>query len=109
MPSTVLAVSETGQATLLDQSLSVERTQSPTFSHGTLLGSFVFPSRDATFVTLSARTGFASNSAILVNIFSNQSAVTVSSILVGDDLHPLGDATLQHPHTVVGVCCRRLP
>lgn len=103
MPSTVLAVSETGQATLLDQSLSVERTQSPTSSRGKLLGSFVFPSRDASFVTLSARTGFSSNSAILVNIFSNRSTVTISSILVGDDLHPLGDATLEHPQTVVGV------
>ena len=105
MPSTVLAVSETGQATLLDQSLSVERAQSPASPHGKLLGSFVFPSRDASFVAFSARTGFSSNSAILVNIFSNESTITISSILVGDNLNVLGDATSPHPHTKVGVCC----
>ena len=107
MLSTVLAVSETGEATLLDQSLSVKRTQPSAPSHGRLLGSFVFPSRDTNFVASSARTGLSSSSAVLVNIFSNRSTITISLILVGDDLNSLGSATF--PHTSVGVCCRFSP
>ena len=106
MPSTVLAVSETGETTLLDQSLSVTQTKSSASSSGKLLGSFVFPSRETGFVAHSARVGFSSNSAILVNISSDKSIITVSSILVGDDLNSLGEATFPFPHTKVSVCYR---
>jgi len=36
-------------------------------------------------------------------------AARIGVDVVGDDLHPLGDATFEHPQTVVGVYCRRLP
>ena len=107
MPSAVLAVSETGDATVLDQSLSVKQTQPSTSSHGRLLESFIFPSQDTNFVVSSARTGLSSSSAVLVNISSNQSTIIISLILVGDDLNTLGSATF--PHTSVSVCCEWSP